>query len=116
MPEDTTPSSPFLGPCGVCGGTFKSEKAVSTHLGRNPDPAHRALLERRRTDPQKKIAEDRATALAMFQVGYSVLRYSGDEIRSGFALSHLERVLSRLSSCSSIYRNWCPDEEQVRGR
>jgi len=40
---------PFLGPCEVCGREFKNNKAVFTHLGRNHDPDHKALLLRFQT-------------------------------------------------------------------
>lgn len=59
-------------------------------------------------DPEQKIADDRATALAMFHRGYTVLRYSESEIRQGVALQHLQGV---LHSGLHLYRNWHPYEE-----
>lgn len=65
-------------------------------------------------DPQAKIASDQATALAFFALGYSVLRYSGEEIREGLALAHIQGCLERLKTHQQVYRNWCPAEEVVR--
>lgn len=62
-------------------------------------------------DPVVKTADDRATALAFYKMGYTVLRYSGDEIRSGYALSHFQRVWGDLTSHHRVYRNWHPLEE-----
>ena len=66
------------------------------------------------TDPKEKVREDRKTALAYFELGYSVVRYSETEIQSGWAVEHLKQLLKRLTVCQGIYRNWYPDEEQVR--
>jgi hypothetical protein len=59
-------------------------------------------------DPEQKVADDRATALAMFHMGYTVLRYSESEIRQGLALRHMQGV---LHGGVHLYRNWHPDEE-----
>jgi len=64
-------------------------------------------------DPEEKIAEDRDTALAFYGVGYSVVRYSGDEIRNGEAIAHFQKTLSRLTAHKKVYRNWCPAEERT---
>jgi len=64
-------------------------------------------------DPAYKIESDRDTALAMFQLGYTVLRYSESEIKNGFALKHLEGV---LNTNLHMYRNWCPEETMYGGR
>jgi len=64
-------------------------------------------------DPQERIDGDRATALAFFGLGYSVVRYSETEIHDGMALDHFTGVMRRLESCEKIYRNWCPPEERV---
>jgi len=61
----------------------------------------------------KKIEEDRQTALAFFELGYTVLRYSETEIHDGTALQHLQQTMERLSSCEKVYRNWAPEEEKV---
>jgi phage FluMu protein Com len=62
---------------------------------------------------ESKVEDDRATALAMFDLGYTVLRYSGDEIREGYALKHLSEVLVRVEFFTDrVYRNWYPLEER----
>jgi phage FluMu protein Com len=66
-------------------------------------------------DPKEKIAGDRATALAFYAMGYTVLRYSEGEILDGSALAHFRGVLCSLSSWSRVYRNWHPREEMQRG-
>lgn len=55
-------------------------------------------------DPAVKMADDEATALAMYDMGYTVLRYSGDEIKSGFAIEHLLQVLDKDTQ---VCRLWC---------
>ena len=55
-------------------------------------------------DPAVKMADDEATALAMYDMGYTVLRYSGDEIKSGFAIGHLLQVLVKDTQ---VCRLWC---------
>lgn len=67
-------------------------------------------------DPVEKIADDRATALAMFQMGYTVLRYSEGEIKDGSALGHLMGVLSDLRTHHHVYRNWHPQETTYGGK
>lgn len=62
-------------------------------------------------EPGPKIESDRQTALAFFDAGYSVARYSESEIHAGFALTHVRVLLDRLVSCRRVYRNWCPMEE-----
>jgi hypothetical protein len=62
------------------------------------------------SEPEQKIADDRATALAMFHRGYTVLRYSESEIRQGLALQHFQGV---LHSGLHLYRNWHPYEEML---
>lgn len=64
--------------------------------------------------PADRIAQDRETALAFFELGYSVLRYSETELHNGTALAHFHEVMSRLVLTQKIYRNWCPAEELVR--
>lgn len=64
-------------------------------------------------DPQTRIDGDRETALAFFDLGYSVVRYSETEIHDGTALEHFKGLMDRLQSCNKVYRNWCPVEEQV---
>jgi len=54
-------------------------------------------------DPDEKMAGDIATAEAMFHMGYTVLRYSGDEIKDGSAIDHLGSV---LSSGEHVCRHW----------
>jgi hypothetical protein len=62
-------------------------------------------------DPEDRIASDRETALAYFDLGYSVVRYSESEIHDGTALAHFQDAMKRLSSIQKLYRNWCPEEE-----
>ena len=64
-------------------------------------------------DPAERIEADRQTALAYYSLGYTVLRYSETEIHTGEALGHFKVVWERLKSCSRLYRNWCPAEEQI---
>jgi len=64
-------------------------------------------------EPEVKMTEDRQTALAFFELGYTVLRYSESEIHDGRALAHLQETMTRLASCQRVYRNWAPEEEQV---
>ncbi len=61
-------------------------------------------------DPNIKAAADRATALAFFGRGYSVVRYSESEILSGIAIAHLRKTLAQLGPENKVYRNWCPQE------
>ena len=62
-------------------------------------------------DPQSRIDGDRATAVAFFDLGYTVVRYSETEIHDGRALEHFHKVMSRLIRIKKLYRNWCPLEE-----
>ena len=64
---------------------------------------------------QERIDNDIKTARAYYNIGYSVLRYSESEIRSGWALPHLLDALSRLSSVRKVYRTWYPCVEEVAG-
>lgn len=66
-------------------------------------------------DPEEKIQEDKVTALALCGMGYTVFRYSGDEIRDGAALRHFQRTMLRLGQHHRIYRNWHPLEEVCYG-
>ena len=56
---------------------------------------------------------DRETALAFYDLGYTTLRYSESEIHDGRALTHFQATMKRLATCQRVYRNWCPEEEQV---
>jgi len=67
-------------------------------------------------DPLEKIKDDRETALAFYSRGYSSLRYSGTEIRSGWAISHFIGVVESLAVHEARYRNWCPEEELFKGK
>jgi len=64
-------------------------------------------------NPQDRILADTETAEAYYALGYSVVRYSETEIKSGVAVKHMLDVLKRLDGCRAIYRNWCPSEERV---
>ena len=64
---------------------------------------------------QARIDNDIKTARAYYDTDYSVLRYSESEIKSGWALTHLLGVLSRLSSVHKVYRTWHPCVEEVAG-
>jgi hypothetical protein len=64
-------------------------------------------------DPSRRIKADTETAEAYFSIGYSVLRYSESEIKSGYAAEHVLEVLTRLGVVRRIYHNWCPSEERV---
>lgn len=62
-------------------------------------------------NPNEKIASDRETAIAFFNLGYSAVRYSESEIHNGKALQHLIKMWNQLKNCSRVYRSWCPNEE-----
>ena len=65
-------------------------------------------------DPKDRIQNDIQTADAFFDVGYSVVRYSESEIKSGWALQHLLVTLGHLKQGSQkIYRTWHPRVERV---
>ena len=64
-------------------------------------------------DPSKRIQEDTNTAEAYFQQGYSVIRVSELEVKTGQALILVRSVLDSLKTCRQVYRNWCPLEERV---
>lgn len=64
-----------------------------------------------RGNPKDVIENDRQTALAFFYLGYSSVRYSETEIRTGFAITHLKDLLDRSAEFQKVYRNWCPLEE-----
>lgn len=64
-------------------------------------------------NPAERIENDRQTALAFYDLGYTVVRYSESEIHDGRALVHLQDTMKRLARCQRIYRNWHPHEEQV---
>lgn len=64
-----------------------------------------------RGHPKNVIENDRQTALAFFRLGYSSVRYSETEIKTGFAILHLKNLLDRSAAFQKAYRNWCPLEE-----
>ena len=63
--------------------------------------------------PQERIENDVKTARAYYDLGYSVLRYSESEIRSGHALAHLLHTLERLKAVHKILRLWHPQIEEA---
>jgi predicted RNA-binding Zn-ribbon protein involved in translation (DUF1610 family) len=64
-------------------------------------------------DPKDRIQLDTETTDGYYSLGYSVIRYSETEIKSGFAIEHLLGILELLRVHKRIYRNWCPLEERV---
>ena len=54
-------------------------------------------------NPDEKMADDIATAEAMFHMGYTVLRYSEVEIKNGAAIEHLDGI---VNSGEHICRHW----------
>lgn len=65
-------------------------------------------------DPTACIDYDTETAQAFYDLGYSALRYSETEIRSGEAASHLLGVLDRLkASALRVCRTWHPATEHL---
>lgn len=66
-------------------------------------------------DPASRIAIDVATTHAFHARGYSVVRYSETELRSGAALEHLRGVVRRFAkdpTALQVYRTWHPLEEK----
>lgn len=63
-------------------------------------------------DVNRRVADDVATAEAYFSVGYSVIRYSETELRSGLALDHLVGVLPVLRTGRRLLRLWHPPLER----
>lgn len=59
-------------------------------------------------DPDRRVADDVATADAYFEAGYSVIRYSEVEIQQGWAQVHALAALARLSTSGRVYRTWYP--------
>lgn len=55
------------------------------------------------TDPEKKTADDIATAESLYSLGYTVLRYSETEILSGQAIQHFQAV---MQSEKHTLRHW----------
>jgi phage FluMu protein Com len=65
-------------------------------------------------DPTVRTRDDVATAEAYFQFGYSVLRYSENEIRNGLAIEHFKQILGRLQAeVLRVYRTWHPNVERL---
>jgi hypothetical protein len=62
-------------------------------------------------DPISRALDDSQTAEAFFSLGYTSLRYSGAEIKSGWAVEHLSRVLVRLQNVNKVLRLWSPPKE-----
>lgn len=64
-------------------------------------------------DPNDRIALDTETTDGYYALGYSVIRYSESEIKSGKAIQHLVGVLDTLKSHNQVLRNWFPAIERV---
>jgi hypothetical protein len=60
-----------------------------------------------------RIQNDLDTAQAFYAAGYSIVRYSETEIKSGQALQHLLVSMERLNQVNRIYRTWYPHEERI---
>jgi len=64
-------------------------------------------------NPADRIRDDTATAHAYFDAGYSVVRYSETEIKSGVVMDHLSLILARLrAEGGRIFRLWYPALEE----
>jgi hypothetical protein len=64
-------------------------------------------------DPNDRISLDIETTEGYYSLGYSVVRYSESEIKSGRAIQHLVGVLDILKSHNQVLRNWFPAIERV---
>lgn len=65
-------------------------------------------------DREERVRDDTETAQAFYDLGYSALRYSETEIRSGEAALHLLGVLDRLgASALRVFRTWHPVVEHL---
>jgi hypothetical protein len=65
-------------------------------------------------EPEERVRDDVATAEAYFQLGYSVLRYSETEIKTGRAIEHFKNIHGRLQSeVVRVYRTWYPEVEKL---
>lgn len=62
-------------------------------------------------NPDNRVRDDVSTARAYFGLGYSVIRYSESEIKSGAAIEHLQGVMHKLKTSGRVYRTWFPPEE-----
>lgn len=63
-------------------------------------------------NPLARMDNDVSTARSYFSIGYSVVRYSETEIKSGIAWEHLRDVIKRVSSGSRCIRMWHPHIEE----
>lgn len=63
-------------------------------------------------DKAARILNDVQTADGFYAFGYSVLRYSETEIRTGFAVLHLARCLAAIALGQRCYRTWHPVVER----
>jgi len=65
--------------------------------------------------PEDRVRDDVTTAEAYFNLGYSVLRYSENEIHSGMAIAHFMQIYRHLREFSTarIYRTWYPKVERL---
>lgn len=61
-------------------------------------------------NPEQRVANDVATAQGYFDLGYSVVRYSETEIKTGAALEHLRQRVARLKT-ERMLRMWHPPKE-----
>ena len=64
-------------------------------------------------DPNDRILLDIETTEGYYSLGYSVVRYSESEIKSGRAIQHLVGVLDTLRLHNQVLRNWFPAIERV---
>jgi hypothetical protein len=65
-------------------------------------------------DPGVRVQDDVTTADAYFHLGYSVLRYSESEIKTGVAVDHFKKIYERLQSDTvRVYRTWHPKVERL---
>lgn len=64
-------------------------------------------------DPNDRISLDMETSEGYYSLGYSVLRYSESEIKSGLAIQHLVDTFELLKTHTQVFRNWFPVIERV---
>jgi hypothetical protein len=64
-------------------------------------------------DPGLRVAADIDTARGYFDLGYSVVRYSESEIKSGDAKRHLLDCIKKLGTVHKMLRLWHPATEET---
>ena len=63
-------------------------------------------------DWERNVEEDVKTSEAYFAAGYSIIRYSETEIKSGVAFAHLANAIARVREGERVFRSWYPPIER----